>query len=57
MQGAQLPRGEVVERARERLERAVGQSDGERVDAEVAAREVLAQRDPQSTSGSAPGCS
>ena len=47
MQGAQPPRGEVVERARERLERAVGEPDGERVDAEVAPREVLAQRDAE----------
>ena len=47
MEHAQAPRGEIVEPARERLERAVGEPGGDRVDAEVAPRQVLAQRDAE----------
>ena len=47
VQHAQPPRREVLERARHRLERAVGEPHGERVDAEVAPRQVLAQRDAE----------
>ena len=44
MQGAQAVLREVLERAGDGLELAVGQPDGDRVDAEVAAREVLGDR-------------
>ena len=44
MQRAQPPRREILEPARERLERAVGEPHGDRVDAEVAPREVLGDR-------------
>ncbi len=47
MQRPQPPPREVLERARHRLELAVGESHGERVDAEVAPLQVLAQRDAE----------
>ena len=42
--------------AGDRLQLAVGEPHGDRVDGEVAAREVLGDRRAGSTSGSAPGC-
>ena len=44
MQHAQPPRREVLEPAGERLQLAVREPDGDRVDAEVAAREILGDR-------------